>query len=55
MLATAADDFRTRVVSAGEGVDLIDDISGAAEIIERIVAQATETLARAARLVRGGA
>lgn len=55
MLATAADDFRTRVVSAGEGVDLIYDIPGAAEIIERIVAQAAETLARAARLVRGGA
>ena len=53
MLATAADDFSTRVVWAGEGVDLIDDIPTAAEIIERIVAQAAETLARGARLVRG--
>jgi nitronate monooxygenase len=53
MLATAADDFSTRVVWAGEGVDLIDDIPAAAEIIERIVAQAAETLARGARLVRG--
>ena len=54
-LATAADDFSTRVVWAGEGVDLIDDIPAASEIIERIVAQAVETLARGARLVRGGA
>jgi nitronate monooxygenase len=53
MLATAADDFSTRVVWAGEGVDLIDDIPAAAEIIERIVAQAAETLARGALLVRG--
>jgi nitronate monooxygenase len=53
MLATAADDFGTRVVWAGEGVDLIDDIQAAAEIIERIVAQAAEILARGARLVRG--
>ena len=53
MLATAADDFSTRVVWAGEGVDLIDDIPAAAEIIERTVAQAAETLARGARLVRG--
>jgi nitronate monooxygenase len=53
MLATAADDFSTRVVWAGEGVDLIDDIPAAAEIIERIVAQAAETLTRGARLVRG--
>ena len=54
-LATAADDFSTRVVWAGEGVDLIDDIPAASEIIERIVAQAVETLARGARLVHGGA
>jgi nitronate monooxygenase len=52
VLATSADDFSTRVVWAGEGVDLIDDIPGAAEIIERIVAQAAETLALGARLVR---
>jgi nitronate monooxygenase len=52
-LATAADDFSTRVVWAGEGVDLIGDIPSAAEIIQRIVAQAAETLARGARLVQG--
>jgi nitronate monooxygenase len=54
-LATAADDFSTRVVWAGEGVDLIDDIPAAAEIIERIVAQAAETLTRGALLVQGSA
>jgi nitronate monooxygenase len=53
MLAARPDDFDTRVVWAGEGVDLVNDIPGAAEVIERIVAQAAETLARSARLVRG--
>jgi nitronate monooxygenase len=52
-LATAPDDFSTRVVWAGEGVDLIDDIPAAAEIIERIVSQAVDTLARGARLIHG--
>ena len=52
MLATAQYDFSARVVWAGEGVDLIDDIPAAAEIIERVVAQAVETMARCARLVR---
>ena len=54
-LATATDDITARVVWAGEGVDLIDDVPSAAEIIERIVAQAAATLGRGARLVRGGA
>ena len=53
MLATAPDDFDTRVVWAGEGVDLVNDIPGAAEVIARIVAQAAETLARSVRLVHG--
>jgi len=51
-LATAADDFATRVVWAGEGVDLIDDVPSAAEIIERIMAQAAATLASGARMLR---
>jgi len=51
-LATAADDFSTRVVWAGEGVDLVTDVLSAAEIIERVVAQAAETMRGAARLVR---
>jgi nitronate monooxygenase len=51
-LATASDDFATRVVWAGEGVDLIKDIPAASEIIERIVAQAAEILTRGATLVR---
>lgn len=55
MLATAPDDFDTRVIWTGEGVDLVNDIPAAAEVIERIVAQAAETLARGARLVHGTA
>jgi nitronate monooxygenase len=39
-LATAADNFATRVVWAGEGVDLVNDIPTASAIIERIIAQA---------------
>jgi nitronate monooxygenase len=51
-LATAPDDFATRVVWAGEGVDLIDDIPTASQIIERIVAQAVATLMGGSQLVR---
>ena len=51
-LATASDDFATRVVWAGEGVDLIKDVPAASEIIERIVGQAAEILTRGATLVR---
>ncbi len=51
-LATAPDDFSKRVVWTGESVDLVNDIPSAAEIIERIVAQAADTLGQTARLVR---
>jgi nitronate monooxygenase len=51
-LATAADDFTNRVVWAGEGVDLIDDIPTASQIIERIIAQAVATIRQGARLIR---
>jgi len=51
-LATAPDDFSQRVVWAGESVDLVNDIPSAAEIIERIVAQAVETLRAGVELVR---
>ena len=52
-LATAPDDFSKRVIWAGESVDLVNDIPSAAEIIERIVAQAVDTLRQGARLVGG--
>src|SRR4051794_10091934 len=52
-LATAPDDFATRVVWAGEGVDLVKDMPAASEIIERIIAQASSILTQGARLVRG--
>jgi nitronate monooxygenase len=51
-LATPSDDFSTRVVWAGEGVDLVNDIAPAAEIIERTIAQAVAALTRSARLIR---
>ncbi len=51
-LAAKDDDFTTRVVWAGEGVDLVNDIPPAAEIIERTVAQAAQTLLNGAKLVR---
>jgi nitronate monooxygenase len=54
-LATAPDDFTTRVVWAGEGVDLVNDIPTAAQLIERIIAQAAETLMQGSQLVRGTA
>ncbi len=52
-LATAADDVGTRVVWAGESVDLVNDIPTAAEIIDRIMAQAIATLRHGTQLVRG--
>jgi nitronate monooxygenase len=52
-LATAPDDFATRVVWAGEGVDLVNDILSASEIIERIVAEAAVILTHGAQMVRG--
>jgi nitronate monooxygenase len=51
-LATAADNFATRVVWAGEGVDLVRDIPTASAIIERIIAQAVTTLTEGAKLIR---
>jgi nitronate monooxygenase len=51
-LTAAEDDFATRVVWAGEGVDLVNDIPAASEIIERVIAQAAATLTRGAQLVR---
>jgi nitronate monooxygenase len=52
-LATADDDFATRVVWAGEGADLVNDIPAAAEIVQRIIAQAVSTLMQGSQLVRG--
>jgi nitronate monooxygenase len=51
-LAVPDNDFSTRVVWAGEGVDLVNDIPAASEIIERVIAQAAATLQRGAELVR---
>src|SRR3954452_12099240 len=51
-LAAGDNDFSTRVVWAGEGVDLVNDTPGAAEIIERVIAQAAATLTQGALLVR---
>jgi nitronate monooxygenase len=54
-LAAADDDFTTRVVWAGEGVDLVTDTPSASEIIERVIAQAAATLTNGAKLVRQAA
>ena len=51
-LAAADSDFTTRVVWAGEGVDLVNDTPPASEIIERVIAQAAATLMNGAKLVR---
>jgi nitronate monooxygenase len=51
-LATGENDFGTRVVWTGEGVDLVHDIPTTAEIIDRVVTQAAATLSAGARLVR---
>jgi nitronate monooxygenase len=51
-LAATADDFGTRVVWAGECVDLVNDIPTASAIIERIITQAVSTLTEVAKLVR---
>jgi nitronate monooxygenase len=50
-LATAPDDFATRVVWAGESVDLVKDIAAASTIIERVIAEAVATLTEGARLI----
>jgi nitronate monooxygenase len=51
-LATADNDFTTRVVWAGEGVYLVTDTPSASKIIERVIAQAAATLTNGANLVR---
>lgn len=50
--STAADDLRTRVLWAGEGVDLVNDIPSAAEIIERTVQQAIAAMQRSSVLIQ---
>ncbi len=52
-LASNANDFGQRVVWAGESVDLVRDIPGAREVIERIVDEAAAVLKGGAALVRG--
>ena len=52
VLTTAPDDFSQRIVWAGEGVDLVNDIPSAAEIIERVVAQAVATLRQGAHIIK---
>jgi len=52
-LASPANDFGQRVVWAGESVDLVRDIPGAREVIERIVDEAAAVLKGGAALVRG--
>jgi len=52
--ATASNDFATRVVWAGEGVDLISVIPFASEIIERVVAEAAMVIKDRAALIRSG-
>ena len=50
--ARASGDFSTAAVIAGEAVDLIGDIPTAAEIVERMVSQATQLLAGASNRYR---
>ncbi len=50
--ARAAGDFRVAAVIAGEAVDLINDIPPAAEIVERMVDEATVLLASASNRYR---
>ena len=51
-LASNANDFAQRVVWAGESVDMVRDIPGAREVIERIVDEAAAVLRSSAALVR---
>ena len=51
--ASDEEDFSTRVVIAGEAVDLIDRVRPAAEIIEETVAGAARLLSGAAGFVKG--
>ena len=51
-LSTDSNDFSARAVWVGEGVDLINDIPSASDIIERVVAEAVNVLQERAALVR---
>jgi nitronate monooxygenase len=51
-LASPATDFSQRVIWTGESVDLVRDIPGAREVIERIVDEAAAVLQGGAALVR---
>lgn len=52
--ARAAGDFDTAAVIAGEGVDMITDIPPAAEVVERMMKEATSLLAGASNRYRVG-
>lgn len=51
-LSTDPNDFSARAVWTGEGVDLINDIPSASDIIERVIADAANVLQDRAALVR---
>jgi hypothetical protein len=51
-LGAPADDFSTRAVWSGEGVDLILEVKTAEEIIDQTVSEAVIELDRCAALVR---
>jgi nitronate monooxygenase len=51
-LSAPADDFSTRVVWAGEGVDLIKDVKTAEQIISQTVSEAITELDRCCALVQ---
>ena len=51
-LSTPADDFSTRVVWAGEGVDLIQEVKTAEEIVSETISEATAELDRCSALIR---
>lgn len=53
--AAREEDFDTAMVWAGEAVDLIVAVEGAAQLLRRISAQAQERLRIGARLIRGDA
>jgi nitronate monooxygenase len=50
--ARAAGDFGTAAVIAGEAVDLITDISPAAEIVDRMAREAADLIAGASNRYR---
>ena len=51
-LATVRDEVSRGAVWAGESVDLVNDVPSAAEIINRIIAQAAAVLRLGARLLK---